>query len=379
MCLAPNRLWDGTEIGCRKCWQCRLTIVDDWIGRGMAESEHATSTSVVSFTYGRDDDPKSDTYGSDDHLRAKLLTYSDLQKLFKSLRRYRRKEKKPGYKFKYIAVGEYGKSKARTHWHVIFFWEGEAPPHELRKDYYTFSHWTHGYSYWDEGSYEALRYALKYIQKDIGDLERQALMFMSKKPPLGTEYFQNEARLYVDWGLSPQDLKYHFPGVLRGDGTTRYFTLRGVSAENFIQSFIDQWKAKYGAKPWPKSEIVDTWAEFGKLREPDPTWSLTAPTIYTEKPARLSADERAAAAQKWAFIKKRREKEGEQLAKKSAFTRDLIRQCGRFHDRNLKWDFKSDRWEYLDPETFVVYTATREHGAWKWHVVDDLNKPYTGP
>jgi hypothetical protein len=372
------RLWNGTEIGCRKCWQCRAQIVDDWCGRGMAESETASSVSVVSFTYGRDDDPRSDTYGSEDHLRAKLLTYSDLQKTFKSLRRYRRKEKKPGYKFKYIAVGEYGKSNARAHWHVIFFWEGEAPPHELRTEYYTHPCWMHGYSWWDDGSYDALRYALKYIQKDIGDMERQGLMFMSKNPPLGYNYFVKEARLYVDEGLAPQDLRYHIPGVYRGDGTTRYFTMRGVTAENFVQSYIDQWKEKYGRKPMPYSPLVNAWIEWGKLKEPDPTHVREYVPIYTPPVGTITEEEKQALLARRAISERKREKEGARMAKRSSFTKDLIRQTGSFKDKSLKWWFDLDCWLYTDGETLLVYKGVRENGEWKWLVVDDLTKPYKG-
>ena len=104
---------DGTIIGCRYCSQCIGRSVDDWTGRCIAESIFAVAPYFVGLTYGRDEN------GSEDHIRARLLTYSDVQKYMKRLRA-------SGYCPRYFCVGEYGSTKGRAHWHLIIFWKDNS-------------------------------------------------------------------------------------------------------------------------------------------------------------------------------------------------------------------------------------------------------------
>lgn len=161
---------DGTMIGCRYCSQCIGRSVDDWTGRCIAESIHAADAYFLSLTYGRDEN------GSEDHIRARLLTYSDIQKLMKRFRA-------SGYIPRYFCVGEYGSAKGRAHWHVLIFWkdnaheigrriqhnadvraklkrgktlnvpDGPVPPHvnSTRDDQkrHMQEHWPHGWSTWE--------------------------------------------------------------------------------------------------------------------------------------------------------------------------------------------------------------------------------------
>ncbi len=55
MCIAPIKLDDGTEVGCRECWQCRKRRVNDYVGRCIAESKFAKKTYAVTLTYGGDE------------------------------------------------------------------------------------------------------------------------------------------------------------------------------------------------------------------------------------------------------------------------------------------------------------------------------------
>lgn len=256
MCTAPNKLPDGTLVGCRECWQCRETRIDDWVGRCIAESKAASRTFSITLTYGRDEK------GQVDHLRAALLTYSDVQKYIKRLR-------KSGYDVRYFGVGEYGSAKGRAHWHLILFFTGPVPDHEistrapngdLREVRFSDQHWQHGWSLWEEllDGYDAsaagaVRYVCKYLVKDSEDEASQMLgPRMSKKPPLGDEWFRQRAAQYVKQGLAPQDLYYTFPDVFGKDGKRRRFRLAGVSADNFIRYYVE---ALTGAPmpPMPKA------------------------------------------------------------------------------------------------------------------------------
>ena len=263
MCTNPVKISDVGFVACRECWQCRETKIDDWVGRNIAESKTATASHVVTLTYGQDR-----TTGDIDHLRASVLTYSDVQKYLKYLRA-------DGFPVRYFVVGEYGSLKGRAHWHIILYWQGPVPDHVLRENFMQ-KHWPHGWSYWDKASHEAIRYACKYILKDPADEEKQGWGPMpSKKPPLGHEYFRRLAERHVEAGLSPQDLNYSFPDVRRIPAHARTksaksfreaakpitFRMTGKTAENYLEYFVQRWREVYNDDP-PRSEPV--WAYHDK-------------------------------------------------------------------------------------------------------------------
>nr|QJB21598.1 MAG: replication initiator protein [Microvirus sp.] len=254
MCLAPNVIDGGVQIACRKCWQCRERAISDWVGRNIAESKTAVACHAVTLTYGRNE--ANDIL----HERSVLLTYSDIQKYLKLLRRH-------GFPVRYFVTGEFGSAKGRAHWHVMLYWLEKVPPHELDTNFRE-AHWPHGWSFWTEPTHKAVRYNCKYIQKDMGDAERQGHLAMSKKPPLGAAYFARMAEQFVRQGLSPQSLEYNFPDVTRrrnGAEERVPFLLTGRSAELFLEHFIASWEAAYPGRDWPRSELVDLFAEYGRV------------------------------------------------------------------------------------------------------------------
>lgn len=260
MCISPLTLNDGTAIACRQCWQCREHTVNDWVGRNIAESKTAKASHAVTLTYGRN------RAGDADHERANILTYSDVQKFFKRLR-------KAGYPVRYFVTGEFGSTKGRAHWHVMLYWQDQVPEVKLDTDCFTFEHWPHGFSQWTKPTAHAVRYNCKYIQKDMGDAERQGHLAMSKKPPLGAAYFARMAEQFVRQGLAPQSLEYRFPDVRRRkeDGTERVvpFLLGGRSAELFLDHYVEAWEAAYPGREVPPSELVNNWVEFGATSVPE--------------------------------------------------------------------------------------------------------------
>lgn len=284
MCITPVHLPGGIEIPCRECWQCRENRTKDWVGRCIAESRSVVGTSAITLTYGRDED------GNEEHPRAKVLTYSDVQKWFKLLRKH-------GYPLRYFAVGEYGSRKGRSHWHVVVFWLAKVPAFagvsddgKWSLDHSTvfdaeperrFLHqrldgkgrpvevngkpalwWPHGWTqvYRDAG-YGAVRYFTKYINKGMGDMERQGHLMMSKKPPLGSAYMRLEAERYVEAGLSPQDGFYKFHDVVDRWGRKVEFNLAGKTKEVFIDHFIETWwrRRAEGAHPAYRREAPLRW------------------------------------------------------------------------------------------------------------------------
>lgn len=252
MCLAPSLLANGVQVPCRQCWQCRERAIDDWVGRNIAESKTAKATHAVTLTYGRN---KANDV---DHERAVVLTYSDVQKYLKLLRRH-------GFPVRYFVTGEFGSLKGRAHWHIMLYWQDKVPAHELDTTFME-QHWPHGWSFWTMPTAHAVRYNCKYIQKDMGDAERQGHLAMSKRPPLGADYFERVAEQYVKQGLAPQDLFYSFPEVLDANGKPKQFLLRDRSAELFLTHYVDTWRRVYGDRHIPNSEVVEEFLDRGAWR-----------------------------------------------------------------------------------------------------------------
>lgn len=255
MCIAPNVLPDGLQIACRECWQCREQAINDWVGRNIAESKTAKASHAITLTYGRD------RLNDADHERARLLTYSDVQKYFKLLRRH-------GFPVRYFIAGEYGSAKGRAHWHGCVYWLGPVPSHELGRRFME-EHWPHGWSHWTTMQPAAVRYACKYVQKDMVDEDWQGKLVMSKKPVLGYDYVTQLAERYVEQGLSPQSLDYSFSEVRRKrkDGRQEVvpFRLKGRTAEIFVSHFIEKWREAHGQSHWPVSKLVDLFDEYGRI------------------------------------------------------------------------------------------------------------------
>lgn len=247
MCLNLMNVGNGKLAKCHKCWQCLRDRVDDLTGRCIAEGQASAGAHAVTLTYGRDDH-----YGSVDHERAAILTYSDFQKFMKRLR-------KAGYEVRFMVVGEYGAAKSRTHWHALLFWGSVVPMVELGKNV-DFPHWHHGHSWWDRLTPEAIRYACKYVAKEVKEDGALYHLGMSRHPPLGDHFFRTKAALLIAERLAPQDWYYSFPEI-RKDGKPRKFQMQGVTRRNFMRYFRNGWWETYGDHP-PNSEILD---EFENL------------------------------------------------------------------------------------------------------------------
>ena len=255
MCITPSNISNIGLVACRNCWQCRSNRVNDYVGRCIAEAHTSKLTLAVTLTYGQGDIDRS-----------AALYYPDFQKFMKKLRR-------AGYTVRYIVAGEYGSQKGRAHWHAILFFSGEKIPDigelALNKRI-QWKYWAEGFSWIEEPDYGAFRYVLKYtLKQEHGDVNVGHLA-MSKKPPLGYEYFQQRVQRYVDQGLAPQSYKYTFDDEFDSGGKRREFMMQGVTRENFINQFIALWQKTY-VKPLPESEIIEE--HIDKLVEDDPAYA----------------------------------------------------------------------------------------------------------
>jgi len=235
MCIAPIKLDDGTEVGCRECWQCRKRRVNDYVGRCIAESKFSKKTYAVTLTYD-----------GDQGVNAVTLIYKDVQDFLKRLRKK--------YKCRYIVTGEYGSAKGRSHWHIILFFQDNWPEVTSNKRV-DWKYWKHGFAYFQEPDWKGFEYCLKYVLKDQTSRQSDSHLAMSKKPPLGHEFFQQLAKQHVEQALVPQTYFYKFGDVRDYKNREKGFMMQGKTRENFMETFINEWEAKYDHEPL--SEIVN--------------------------------------------------------------------------------------------------------------------------
>jgi len=234
MCIAPVKLDDGTEVGCRECWQCRKRRVNDYVGRCIAESKFSKKTYAVTLTYD-----------GDQGVNAVTLIYKDVQDFLKRLRKK--------HKCRYIVTGEYGSAKGRSHWHIILFFKDSWPEVTSNKRV-DWKYWKHGFSYFQEPDWKGFEYCLKYVLKDQTSRQSDSHLAMSKKPPLGHEFFQQLAKQHVEQALVPQTYFYKFGDVRDYKNREKGFMMQGKTRENFMETFVNEWEDKYSHDPL--SELV---------------------------------------------------------------------------------------------------------------------------
>lgn len=238
MCIAPSYIWvpaGPTYIkqpkGCGKCWRCKENRINDYVGRCLAEAAYSDWVKFLTLTYRPRDD------------RAELVIHpKHFQKFIRALRIR-------GIKCRYLAAAEYGSKKGRVHFHVILFGNGPEPiiskedPRRWPNDERFWPDvWPHGHVHCLTGvSNRAVRYVCKYILKDYG---QETWYSMSKKPPLGHQYFQDKAKEMVDNDLMPRSFEYK-PPMGRDD---RVYMMTGTTRRNYIKAIIEGLKARASRK-----------------------------------------------------------------------------------------------------------------------------------
>lgn len=340
MCLNPTEVWinlgDGVGrsqmVACHRCFQCIDRIVLDFQGRCTAEARSAVAAHFVTLTYGRDE------RGSSDHARAAVFMYSDVQKLLKLLRKW-------GYPARYFVSGEFGEKKGRVHWHILLFWEKAVPPgivlDEPRHMWARFDDqgeqaklrdgepawfWEHGFAHFRTAHSGSVRYACDYAMKELSKGEIGRRPGMSKKPPLGTDYFLELADEYARKGVAPQghinedhgtevigQFRYGWQDVVYGPKSSRagqtvpfHLARHSATEKLFLDEFLRCWQEYRPDQPIPHSRLVEEFIEPG-------TWANV-----TGDMARERADD---AFERWVKARKRWSAEDQKEAKERRLAR----------------------------------------------------------
>jgi len=179
---------------CGKCPPCKKRRTSGWSFRLVKEGERSKSALFITLTYDTEFVPIT-TNGY------MTLDLTDLQKFFKRLR------KLTNEKLKYYAVGEYGSTKKRPHYHIILF---NANPEHINRAW-TLNNKHIGAYHIGNVSHASIGYTLKYMSKKSqipmhqNDDRKKEFSVMSKG--LGSNYITDamikwhknnlEQRMYV--------------------------------------------------------------------------------------------------------------------------------------------------------------------------------------
>ena len=133
---------------CGKCPPCKKRRTSGWSFRLVKEGERSKSALFVTLTYDTEYVPIT-TNGY------MTLDLKDLQKFFKRLR------KLSNEKLKYYAVGEYGSTKKRPHYHIILY---NANPEHINRAW-ALNNKSIGTYHIGNVSAASIGYTLKYMSK----------------------------------------------------------------------------------------------------------------------------------------------------------------------------------------------------------------------
>ncbi|MEP3530113.1 MAG: hypothetical protein ABJN39_20230 [Sulfitobacter sp.] len=239
MCIRPSEIkvlrgpaWETQSIPCGSCWRCNANRVNDFVGRSLCEASVSDWTVALTLTYRHRDD-----------LADVVLTPPHFQQFIKNMRN-------TGHKIRYLAVGEYGSLRGRAHFHCILFGKGKKPKIPQKTNTHI-DQWDHGFVFADWGTDEkALRYVCKYLLKNE---EKGNYWFtLSKKPPLGHEWFQRKAVKAAKLGVLPSTFEYLPPGGHKG----RPYLMSRATRRDYLQTVAKEMGAAFLKKRKRASEWV---------------------------------------------------------------------------------------------------------------------------
>lgn len=216
-------VFERQPIACRQCEECRRSKITDFVHRCCAEAAYSDRVCSITLTYAPRDD------GAE-----RVINPQHAQAFFRALR-------KRGYNVRYFVAAEYGELKGRVHFHAIIFFRGKI--HPMPEGMSHIDEWPHGHvnCQWDVDM-RAFRYAVKYVAKTVAQIEAEKSdgpapaaeqwYSMSKKPPLGYEFFQDKAAQALEMGTFPSSFRYRAPGV----PGKFYSTIRGATRRDYLNA-----------------------------------------------------------------------------------------------------------------------------------------------
>lgn len=169
LCKNPYRK-GVCEYGCGQCLPCRINKSRLWVGRMLLELNEHQDSCFITLTYDEKHLPEDG-----------CVDKKTIQDFLKRLR-----WKLNGRSIRYFAVGEYGTSSWRPHYHAIIF--GLSPTEEELVRYA----WTKGFIHIGLAEAQSMAYVCSYVLKNMKKKQDKRLAgrtpefaLMSKRPGLG--------------------------------------------------------------------------------------------------------------------------------------------------------------------------------------------------
>lgn len=163
-------------VPCGKCGNCIKKVINDYVIRCKNEMKYSNRCWFYTLTYERD---------------PLQLYKKDLQDFFKRCR-------KAGFQFSYFALGDYGDTFGRPHYHVIFFEKGKFIPE------YIHSLWISGDQTRRRGFVHCrsltggrIAYVVRYgylakLDWDKNDKRQKPFFLLSRRPAIGSGYLTSK-------------------------------------------------------------------------------------------------------------------------------------------------------------------------------------------
>lgn len=198
-----GRAYQKIELPCGQCILCRLEKARQWAVRISHEATLHQENCFLTLSY------------HDSHLPEHAsLRYDDLQRFWKRLR------KKIG-PFRYYAVGEYGDSKHRPHYHACLFGHAFTEDRIILRSQPTLlwtnpvlkEAWGHGFVSVGALVFESAQYVAAYVTKKLNNKRQyvrvdeetgeliplvQPRAFMSLKPAIGRTWLDAYGKAVYD-------------------------------------------------------------------------------------------------------------------------------------------------------------------------------------
>lgn len=220
-CIKPLILGTADEraktVPCGRCNFCLMSNRMDWTIRLLQEAKICHAQHFLTLTY--DDDYLSYSPSGEPTLEKK-----DLQLFFKRLRKENAKH--TNYSIRYFAVGEYGETTQRPHYHAILF---NVHPNTINK---LDTIWGCGIHKLGTVTVSSIHYVTGYLigrYDDHGD-KNSPFALQSRRPGLGQNYIKTHAK----WNR-PDDNPDHWRNYTKINGYTnrlpRYYRDRIFSKE----------------------------------------------------------------------------------------------------------------------------------------------------
>lgn len=192
--LCHKGIWvekQGMHVPCGQCLACRINKKRKWTGRILLETAFPVLGParpwMITLTYDEDRVPADDDSGN--------LTL-DKQAFRSWLKNVKKSE---GY-FRYYAVGEYGETTQRPHYHMAVFPRDDYQIYEIR------DHWkeTYGFTHLAEINTKTAGYLAQYTTKKLTQASDPRLLpgqepefrNSSRNPPLGFGAVESIADIY---------------------------------------------------------------------------------------------------------------------------------------------------------------------------------------